>query len=56
MGDFLGKFDLEYCKSFTPDQLRKIYNGESVEVIDALIAKIYPAEKPKAKAKENTEK
>lgn len=45
----LKKFDLEYCKGFTPDQLRKIYNGEDPEVLDALISKLGLSEKSKQK-------
>lgn len=51
-------FNLEYCKQFTPDQLRKIYNGEMSEDAELLIAELYPekeelqAEKPKKKKEE----
>lgn len=30
-------FDLEYCASFNPTMLRKIYNGESKETLEELI-------------------
>ena len=43
-------FDLDYCKHFTPAQLRKIYNGTLSEDVELLIAELYPdeaVEKPK---------
>lgn len=55
-------FDVDYCKSKTADQLRKIYNGEPKEVLDELISKVCPkVEKPNNKklsekeSKENNE-
>lgn len=47
-------FDLDYCKKFSAEKLRMIYNGESKDTLDALIAEIQPekvekVEKPKAK-------
>lgn len=55
-------FDVDFCKSRTADQLRKIYNGEPKEVLDELISKVYPkVEKPTNKklsekeSKENNE-
>lgn len=43
-------FDLDYCKHFTPTQLRNIYNGALSEDVELLIAELYPdaaVEKPK---------
>ena len=43
-------FDLDYCKQFTPAQLRNIYNGKLAEDVELLIAELYPdeaVEKPK---------
>ena len=43
-------FDLDYCKHFTPAQLRNIYNGALSEDVELLIAELYPGEpveKPK---------
>ena len=37
-------FDIDYCKHFTADQLRNIYNGPLAEDIELLIAELYPAE------------
>ena len=37
-------FDVDYCRNFTPDELRVIYKGESVETLDSLIAELYPVE------------
>lgn len=37
-------FNIGYCKTFSEDKLRKIYNGESKETLDLLIAEIYPKE------------
>jgi len=43
-------FDVDYCKSKSADQLRKIYNGEPKEVLDELISKVcQKAEKPNSK-------
>ena len=44
-------FNLDYCKQFSEEKLRKIYNGESVETLDLLIAEIYPKEVKEPKAK-----
>lgn len=33
----LKKYDLNYCKNFTEQKLRKIYNSETPEVLDALV-------------------
>lgn len=33
-------FDLDYCKTMSPDRLRIVYNGEPKETIDLLIGKI----------------
>lgn len=41
----LSSFNLEYCKLFSADQLRKMYNGESVETLDALIEAIESSDK-----------
>ena len=43
-------FDLDYCKHFTSEQLRNIYNGALAEDVELLIAELYPdetVEKPK---------
>ena len=51
-------FDLDYCRHFTPEQLRNIYNGKLAEDVELLIAELYPdetVEKPK-KEKSITEK
>ena len=43
-------FDIDYCKHFTPAQLRNIYNGQLAEDVELLIAELYPdeaVEKPK---------
>jgi hypothetical protein len=37
-------FDLDYCSHFTAAQLRNIYNGESKETLDLLIAAVHPVE------------
>ena len=43
-------FDVDYCKSKTAEQLRKIYNGEPNEVLDELISKVcQKVEKPNNK-------
>lgn len=43
-------FDLDYCRHFTSEQLRNIYNGQLAEDVELLIAELYPdevVEKPK---------
>jgi len=40
-------FDIDFCKRFNEDKLRKIYNGESSETLNLLIAEIYPKVKEK---------
>jgi hypothetical protein len=35
-------FDLDFCAGFKPEHLRKIYNGEPSEVLDALILEVWP--------------
>jgi hypothetical protein len=40
-------FDIDFCKRFNEDKLRKIYNGESTETLNLLIAEIYPKVKAK---------
>ena len=35
------KFNIEYCKQFSPEKLRSIYRNESKEVLDALIEKVH---------------
>jgi len=42
-------FNIEFCKKFNEDKLRRIYNGESKETLDLLIDEIYPKEKVKEK-------
>jgi hypothetical protein len=37
-------FDLDYCKKFSDEKLRKMYNGESSETLDLLISTIRPVE------------
>lgn len=45
-------FDVDYCRNFTPDELRVIYKGEGKETLDSLIAELYPVvEKPKKDSK-----
>jgi len=44
-------FNIEFCKNFSAEKLRVIYNGEGKETIDALIAEIYPEKSEKAKSK-----
>ena len=44
-------FDLDFCKKFNEAKLRKIYNGESVETLNLLIAEIYPGEVKEVKTK-----
>jgi hypothetical protein len=46
-------FSIDFCKKFSAEKLRLIYNGESAETLDLLIAEIYPKEvaKPKAEKK-----
>ena len=45
-------FDLDYCKHFTPAQLRNIYNGQLSEDVELLIAELYPDEAVKKPKKE----
>ena len=35
------KFNLDFCRRFSPAKLRKIYNGESKETIDKLIEAVH---------------
>lgn len=37
-------FDLDYCRHFTPAQLRNIYNGQLAEDVELLIAELYTDE------------
>lgn len=37
-------FNLDFCKGFSTEQLRKIYNGEPKETLDLLIAECFPKE------------
>lgn len=45
----LSSFNLEYCKLFSADQLRKMYNGEPKEVLDTLIEKLGLSVEPEPK-------
>jgi len=49
-------FDLDYCKCFTADQLRNIYNGEMSQDVELLIAELYPIEESKEVKKEKKTK
>jgi len=40
-------FDIDFCKQFSEDKLRKIYNGEGPETLNLLIAEIYTKVKAK---------
>lgn len=42
-------FNIDFCKKFSESKLRKIYNGESLETLNLLIAEIYPKEVEKPK-------
>ncbi len=44
-------FDIDFCKRFSEDKLRKIYNGETEETLNLLIAEIYPKEVKVKKSK-----
>ena len=49
-------FNLDFCKGYKPERLRRIYNSESKETLDLLIAECFPieekeAQKPKASKK-----
>ena len=44
-------FDIDFCKKFSESKLRKIYNGESLETLNLLIAEIYPEEVKEVKTK-----
>ena len=44
-------FDIDYCKKISESKLRKIYNGESLETLNLLIAEIYPDEPKEVKTK-----
>ena len=35
-------FNLDFCKLYPANQLRKIYNGELAEDVELMIAEIYP--------------
>lgn len=47
-------FDLDYCRHFTPEQLRNIYNGQLAEDVELLIAELYPDEVVKKPKKEKS--
>lgn len=38
--DKLRHFNLDYCKQFSEEKLRKMYNGESAETLDLLVAAV----------------
>ena len=44
-------FDIDFCKKFSAEKLRKIYNGESPDTLNLLIAEIYPEEVKEVKTK-----
>lgn len=44
-------FDVDYCRNFTPDELRVIYKGESKETMDSLIEELYPKQEVKVSKK-----
>jgi hypothetical protein len=35
------EFNEAFCRRFTAEQLRKVYNGESVETLNSLVAALY---------------
>jgi hypothetical protein len=37
-------FDLDYCRQFSDEKLRKMYNSESSKTLDLLISTIRPVE------------
>ena len=37
-------FDVEYCRAFSPEHLRRIYGGSMAEDVELLIAELYPDE------------
>lgn len=43
-------FNIDFCKKFSAEKLKVIYNGESEKTLNLLIAEIYP-EKTKASKK-----
>jgi hypothetical protein len=55
------EFNEAFCRRFTAEHLRKVYNGESVETLDALIDALYGkpepvAEQPQAEQPETVKK
>ena len=42
------EFNEAFCRRFTPERLRKVYNGESEETLNSLIAALYPKVEPVA--------
>ena len=36
------KFNLDFCRRFTPEKLRLIYKSENPETVELLIKEIYP--------------
>lgn len=49
------EFNEAFCRRFTPERLRKVYNGESVETLDSLIAALYPKAEPVAEQPQEKE-
>jgi hypothetical protein len=50
------EFNEAFCRRFTPERLRKVYNGESEETLDSLIAALYPKTEPVAEQPQEKEK
>jgi hypothetical protein len=50
------EFNEAFCRRFTPERLRKVYNGESEETLDSLIAALYPKAEPVADQPQEKEK
>lgn len=61
MTDRLNKFNLDFCRMYSPAKLRAIYKSENPETVELLIKEIYPDQgkeveqiaevKPKKKSK-----
>jgi hypothetical protein len=50
------EFNEAFCRRFTPERLRKVYNGESEETLNSLIAALYPKAEPVADQPQEKEK
>ena len=50
------EFNEAFCRRFTPEHLRKVYDGESVETLDSLIEALYGKAEPVAEQPQEVKK